>query len=225
MSIQSFPHNSTVAVSRGVAEAGWRRFGRLMLSPGVVDGVGGELQVSAAGGTREVQVASGELFVEGFILQVSSVQTLVVPDADPDDPRIDGVFARYEPEGFSTAPDPSGLVSLVVRSGVAAAVPVAPEPVEDPAADYEVPLAFVDVAAGSAFVDPGDLQDARVFASQVRDLSGPTAERLATTAVAVGTRWFDTDLALEFRWTGSDWLALGAVPDETAIIFAIALGG
>ena len=205
MATTSFPHNSTPTVNRGVAEAGWRRFGRLMLSPGVILGVGSELAPSIAGGDRLVTVAAGELFVDGFLLRVDDPTDLFIGSADPVDDRIDRIVARYDPEGFSVPPAPSGTLTLQVIEGVPDAYPV-PEPlVQTETGVYDVPVAQVVVQGGAAFLDPADVIDERVFSSAQRDLSGTTAQRLAFVPDVTGVFWFDTDLGIVFRWDGSQW--------------------
>lgn len=241
MATTSFPHNSTPSVNRGVAEEGWRRFGRLMLSPGVILGVGSELAPSIAGGDRVVTVAAGELFVDGFLLRVDDPTDLFISSADPVDDRIDRIVARYDPEGFSVPPAPSGTVTLQVIEGVPDAYEAYPVPeplVQTETGVYDVPVAQVVVQGGAAFLNPADVIDERVFSSASRDLSGPTAQRLAFVPDVVGVFWFDTDLGIVFRWDGSQWVdALGlaqaladveaaaAAAEDAAIVFAIALGG
>ena len=245
MATTSFPHNSTPSVNRGVAEAGWRRFGRVMLQPGVVQNVQGSVEASAAGGTRIVDVATGEVFIDGFILRVDEPVPLFIAAADPIDDRIDRVVVRYDPEGFAVAPAPSGTVTLEVLEGVPDAYPVPPTLTQTVDGIFELPVAQVVVQGGVAFLDPADIVDERVFVSQFRDLQGSTAERLAFVPSAIGVWWFDTDLDRILRWDGTQWvdtidvtgiaqeLAVfvdaaedaAAAAEDAAIVFAIALGG
>ena len=203
----SFPHNSIPGVNRGVAEAGWRQFARLYLLSGVIVDLGNELEVTADGVSGvQVEVATGRAWVDGFLLRNDEPFTVQLEQADPADDRLDLVVARYEPEGFAEEPTPSGTVELAAITGTPDASPVVPSLTQDPDGIFEVALASVLVEAAAAQVPPGNVTDQREFTTQVRDLSGTTAERNALAGqVLEGTFFFDTDELQTFRWDGSAW--------------------
>ena len=205
----SFPHNSLPGVNRGVAEAGWRQFARLYLLSGVIVDLGNELQVTADGVSGvQVEVATGRAWVDGFLLRNDEPFTVQLEQADPADDRLDLVVARYEPEGFAEEPTPSGTVELAAITGTPDASPVGPSLTQDADGVFEVALAQVLVDAAAAQVPPGNVTDLRTFTTQVRDLSGTTAERLSVFPPP-GTLWFDTDVNDLFRYDGDAWQPIG----------------
>lgn len=217
----SFPHNSLATINRGVAEAGWRQFARLYLHSGVILGLGDGLVVSADGVSGvQVQVASGRAWVDGFFIRNDEPFVVPLQPADPADDRPDLIVVRYDPEGFAEDPTPSGTVEIVAKTGIPDPYGgVLPSVVQDPDGIWEVPLASVVVEAAAAQVPPGNVFDMRVFTTQVRDLSGTTAEREAAAgAVLEGTWWFDTDLGSAFRWNGSEWTDTLNVAGAVSII-------
>ena len=211
MAVQSFPHNSTPTVNRGVAEAGWRQYSRLYLISGVIQSLDNELEVTADGVSGlQVTVDTGRAFVDGFFLSVTDTPAVLsIAPADPVDDRIDAIVVRYDPEGFSASPVPSGQVTLEVLTGTPDPYgPVAPSVTQNTTGVFDIAIATVLVEGGSAQIPPGNVTDTRTFTTQVRDLVGTTAERLALTPLE-GTWWFDTDLNEVFRYDGTDWVGLG----------------
>jgi len=216
MAVQSFPHNSTPTVNRGVAEAGWRQYSRLYLISGVLAGVDNELEVAADGVSGlQVTVNTGRAFVDGFFLaNTGTVAALPLAASDPVDDRVDLVVVRYDPTGFSAAPVPSGSVTLAVKTGTPSGSPVPPALEQNISGVFEIPLAIVLVEGAAAQIPPSNVTDQRVFTTQVRDLSGTTAQRLALTPLE-GTYWFDTDLNTTFRWDGTQWIDIAGIPPFT----------
>ena len=214
----SFPHNSLPGVNRGVAEAGWRQFARLYLLSGVIVDLGQELEVTADGVSGvQVEVATGRAWVDGFLLRNDEPFTVQLEQADPADDRLDLVVARYDPEGFAEEPTPSGTVELAAITGTPDASPVVPSLTQDADGIFEVALASVLVEAAAAQVPPGNVTDQREFTTQVRDLSGTTAERNALAGqVLEGTFFFDTDELQTFRWDGSAWQGIVDLPSIEA---------
>ena len=152
MAIISYPHAGSP-----VNEPQWRRFARLYALPGVVESVGGELEVSDAAGLS-VSVADGEAYVEGFTYTGTTAATVTLAAADVTNDRIDLVVLRYDPDGGGSG---VGTVRAGRVTGTPAPVPVAPSPTENPLGVYEIPLAEVLVEANSAV--SGAITDRRQF--------------------------------------------------------------
>jgi hypothetical protein len=164
----------------------------------------------------QVTVETGRAFVDGFFLTVTDTAApLTIAPADPVDDRIDAVVVRYDPEGFTAAPVPSGSVTLVVKQGTPDPYgPVAPAVVQDIDGVFEISIGAVLVQAATAQIAQSDVTDTRTFTTQVRDLVGTTAERLALSPLE-GTWWFDTDLNEVLRYDGTNWIGLGLAATVT----------
>ena len=183
-----------------VTQDEWRAMSRLWISAGVVDGSLDELEVTPSTGALAVLVAAGEAWLDGFFYRLSDQDSVTLDAADLDDPRVDLVVVRSDLS--------EGNARLAVKSGTPGVAPVAPalEQDHDGSGIFEVALASVLVEASAVQVPPGNVTDQRAFTTQVRDLSGTTAERNALAGqIFEGTFFFDTDELQTFRWDGSAW--------------------
>jgi hypothetical protein len=120
----------------------------------VADENGDRLEVQAGTGLA-VDVAPGRALVRGHYYTSTSVESLALAIADPDDPRLDTVILRLDPSANS--------IVLAVVTGTPAAIPVAPSVVRTDAGVYELPIANVLIPANSGV--PTTITDRRTFSS------------------------------------------------------------
>lgn len=159
----SYPHANSP-----VDEPEWRQFARLMALSGVVDGVGGELAVTASGTNRVLSVAAGRGYVDGFLYDQPASASVETAVADPTYDRIDVAVLRYDPDATLTA----GSVDLHLVQGTPAASPTVPALTTDPSGVFEVALAQVIVRAGSSTNAQSDVTDLRVNSGSVVSVAG-----------------------------------------------------
>lgn len=150
-----------------------RVFGAIAGRDGVIYGYGDELKVTPGTGMA-VKVGTGAAFVQGRMLDVyDQAETLPIATADATNPRIDRVVVRVD---LSTA---QRKAYLAVKTGTAAATPVAPLLQQD-STIWEMSLAQVRVPAGATGVVAGNITDEREFTSTA-----------ATTLYTPGVAGFD----------------------------------
>lgn len=155
-----------------------RVFGAIAGRDGVVYGYGDELKVTPGSGMA-VKVGTGAAFVQGRMLEVyGAAETVSIAAADATNPRIDRVVVRVD---LSTA---QRKAYLAVKTGTAAATPVAPLLQQD-ATVWEMSLAQVRVPAGATGIVAEDIADERGMTSLS---DGVTA---ATTLYTPGVAGFD----------------------------------
>lgn len=155
-----------------------RVFGAIAGRDGVIYGYGDDLKVTPGTGMN-VTVGTGAAFVQGRMLEVyDQAETLPIATADATNPRIDRVVIRVD---LSTA---QRKAYLAVKTGTAAATPVAPLLQQD-STIWETSLAQVRVPAGATGIVVGDIADEREFTSLS---DGATA---ATTLYTPGVAGFD----------------------------------
>lgn len=172
MSEQSWPY-----AGDAVTEAEWTAMSRLWRRSGVVDGADNELAVSAVAGQLQVQVASGQAWLDGFYYASDSPVTLPLTTADLNDGRIDLVVVRSD-RG-------EGQARLAVKTGTPAGTPSPPTVEQDHAGSgiFEIALAEVTVAAATGDVD-GQVSDVRQFSlvPQTQALD----DKIVSFAIALG---------------------------------------
>ena len=139
-----------------------RVFGAIAGRDGVIYGYGDELKVTPGSGMA-VKVGTGAAFVQGRMLEVyDQAETLPITTADATNPRIDRVVVRVD---LSTA---QRKAYLAVKTGTAAATPVAPLLQQD-STIWETSLAQVRVPAGATGIVVGDIADEREYTSLLTD--------------------------------------------------------
>lgn len=139
-----------------------RVFGALAGRDGVIYGYGDELKVTPGSGMA-VKVGTGAAFVQGRMLEVyGQAETLPIATADATNPRIDRVVVRVD---LSTA---QRKAYLAVKTGTAAATPVAPLLQQD-STIWEMSLAQVRVPAGATGIVVEDIADEREYTSLLTD--------------------------------------------------------
>lgn len=136
----------------------WAQIVQRLIGDGVVVDFANEFAVhESSPAAMSVRVNLGAIFVQGYLLEVyASQETLVIGANVSGQPRIDRIVARRSLAGRT------GL--LAVLAGTPAASPVPPTLTQDVAAEYEVSLAQVLVAAGAASIVNADITDERTFA-------------------------------------------------------------
>lgn len=120
-----------------------------------------EIEVTADGTGMNVKVLAGQALVRGHYYDSTVTETVVIPNADLTNPRIDTVVLRLDPTLNS--------IVLAVVQGTAAPIPSAPALTQSEANIYEFPLADVAVAAAAATIVTGNLTDRRVILTSVSD--------------------------------------------------------
>ena len=202
MSEQSWPY-----AGDAVTEAEWSAMSRLWRQSGVVDGADNELSVSAVTSALQVQVASGQAWLDGFYYQSTSAVTLDIATADLGDGRIDLVVVRSD-RG-------EGEARLAVKTGTPAGTPVAPtvEQDHDGSGVFEIALAEVTVAAAEGNVD-GQVVDVRTFSLVPQATVNPSS--LGQEGATSGD---------VLAWDGSQWGASGAYVTGAGLADGTALAG
>lgn len=121
----------------------------------VIPGYGNNLEVTANNpAAMNVLVNTGAAFIRGRLYENTASVTLAIAAADAANPRLDRVVLQYD----STAQ----TIRLVVLTGTPAATPALPA-LTQTAAVYEVPLAYVWVAAAAASIAEAEIHDVRSY--------------------------------------------------------------
>lgn len=171
MAQQSYPFDQAGAAGTGgmaeVLEGEWQRIARAFLGTGVIDhtaDAAGGLVVSANGGARQVTVATGMAWVEGFGYRNDAALPVDIDAADATNPRIDTVVVRLDRAANNAR--------VFVVPGAPAASPVRPALTQTDLL-YELPLADVTVPAAAGVIVAGNVTDRRPRARQVAAIYTP----------------------------------------------------
>jgi hypothetical protein len=150
------------------------------LGVGVVPNIGGELAVTAPGGSMTVSVAAGVALVQGgypygaipFVLEAA--QNVVIPTASGSNPRIDRIVIRVTREGQTE----QGKIVFAVVSGTPAASP-SPPALTTSTTTYDFSLAQVLVGTSVSAIAADKVTDERYSTSleQAFILGRPTGLR------------------------------------------------
>jgi hypothetical protein len=125
-----------------------------VLTTGYFDGVTNELAVTASSpADMNVNVATGEAFIQGYYYKNTASKVLAVTAADGSNPRIDRVVLELD---LVT----NRLINLKMLDGTPAASPVAPT-LTQTATTYQITLAQVYVAAGAGTITTANITDER----------------------------------------------------------------
>ena len=132
----------------------WARIFRRMARDGYVNEEGEELEVTATDPvTLGVRVGLGAAWIQGRIYQIyDSAETLTLPDADLDNPRIDRIVVRLDYG--------DRLITVAVKEGTPEANPAPPALTRDSSA-YELSLAQVYIAPAVTSISNADITDER----------------------------------------------------------------
>lgn len=147
-------------------------------------------------------VKSGYAFVRGHLYYNDSDTQAVTIGTASANPRQDLVVLRLDPAANTILP-------VVVAGTPAASNPVVPTPVQTDAANYDIPLASVFVAAGQVTIANSDITDRRLFMGHIYG-SWTTTTRPGTAgsgspAPRKGQPGFNSTTGLPEYWDGSTW--------------------
>lgn len=152
------------------------------------------LRVTGDSSGMNVKVATGYAIIRGHVFNVSATQTLTITAAAAN-PRIDTVVLRLNPAVNS--------IVLAVVAGTAAVSPVAATLTQTEDGIFELPMAFVSVAANATTIAPANVTDNRTFlGTQFRVWT--TATR--PTSPGIPTVGLNTTLGAPEYWNGTEWV-------------------
>lgn len=204
MAIISYPFESlntgTAAepvYDRAITAEDERLFNRLRYTNGVFQSAGAELKVTS-NSNMTVTVGTGGGNIEGALFYNTAPITLNIDASDASLNRIDRVVAQ-----FNTSVSVRG-VTIVVRTGVSATNPVAPELRREPNF-YEIALADITVKKGTMYIATSAIKDQRLNS----DICGFVIAALPTP--------IDTsDLWSQYEASLNEWFdTVAAALDET----------
>ena len=125
---------------------------------GYVEGILGELAVTAPGSAMTVQVAGGAAYSRGVLYDQRSTRTLSL-DAPGGQPRIDRIVIEVVPPGGPAMQE--GRSRLTIKKGTPSAAPVAPS-LTQTSNLYEMVIADIQVNPGVAALTQDVVTDRRV---------------------------------------------------------------
>lgn len=156
------PFNSGTGAS--FDETQWREWLANLFSPGVIKAAkvsgsaGGDLQVTAPGGSMNVNIATGCGFVYGFAYENDSTASKTIGTQGGGLNRIDYIVLKMD---FVAR-----TVLITVKVGTPGSSPVAPSLTQSSTV-WEVPLATVFIANGVGTLSSGNITDARVYCTSL----------------------------------------------------------
>jgi hypothetical protein len=145
----------------------------LMMTDGIIGGVGSELAVTTTGLTMNLTIGSGECFVYGHPCVFPATSTVTPAANASGNPRIDLIVVRLIPPGVAE----EGKRTFALVQGTPAASPVTPSATKDPNVKWEVALASVRVESGATSITSDKIVDLRGYSS------GPLQNSSVTTAI------------------------------------------
>lgn len=204
MAITSYPFESQntgtatePVYDRAITAEDERLFNKLRYVNGVFESADDGLKVTA-NGNMTVTVGTGGGHIEGALFYNTAPMTLTIEAADAALNRIDRVVAQFNTSVSVRA------VNVLVRTGVAATNPVAPE-LRRESNLYEIALADVLVAKGVTSISTSAITDQRLNS----DLCGFVIP-------AIPTPIDTTDLWDQYEASLNEWLdTVAAALDET----------
>lgn len=204
MAITSYPFESQntgtatePVYDRAITAEDERLFNKLRYVNGVFESAGDGLKVTA-NGNMTVNVGTGGGHIEGALFYNTAPMTLTLEAADASLNRIDRVVAQFNTSVSVRA------VNILVRTGVAATNPVAPE-LRRESNLYEIALADVLVTKGVTSISTSAITDQRLNS----DVCGFVIP-------AIPTPIDTTDLWDQYEASLNEWLdTVAAALDET----------
>lgn len=198
MALTSFPFDSGPGAS--VSESNYSRFFRELRESGVADdaNTGNGFRVSAPGGSMTVSVASGLAILRGHAAYADSPEPLTIGAASTST-RFDRVVLRLDPANNN--------IDLVVIAGTpGAGAPPTPEATDTGL--WDLPLATVTVAPGTAAITGAMILDERRFVGS--DVGVWKSDALRPISPRFGRMGFNIQQARWEYWSGSSWVAISS---------------
>lgn len=203
MAEQSFPFENI-----DTTEAQFSKWARNFQDTGVQGApTGTELKVTASGTTMIVDVAIGQVFIQGHYYINTASKPLTVTSAGTNT-RIDYIVAELD----TTA---NTITTKIVEGIAVSSSPVAPTLTQTDSL-YQFPLALLTIPTSSAVINNAMLTDKRVFMS-ARVGIWTTANRPAS-PLTNQTLGYNTTLSYHEFWNGSAWVQLAPPVDLTTVI-------
>lgn len=193
MAERYFPFDAGAGAN--VLETDWARMGRRWLTSGVIQGYLNALAVFADNTGMQVKLPTGAAWIEGTYYENDAQMNLAITAADPTNPRTDRVVLRVD----WTA----NTIAAVVKTGVAAASPVAPALTQNFGVTWELLLANIQVVAAAGSILAGNVTDARSFA-------GPTIPNAMITLAMMAANSVDASKIVDGS-VGTAEIAAGAL--------------
>jgi hypothetical protein len=145
---------SSTGDARSYSSANFAEVLNKVLTTGYFAGSGGELAVTASSpADMNINVATGEAWIQGYYYKNTDSKTLAVTAADGSNPRIDRVVLELD---LVT----NRLINLKMLDGTPAASPVAPTLTQS-GTTYQITLAQVYVDTGATSIASGTITDER----------------------------------------------------------------
>ena len=161
MAIISYPFESIntgteeePVYDRGITAEQERMFNKLRYTNGVFSSVGDSLAVTS-NSNMTVTVGAGGGYIEGALFYNTGPVTLPIEAADASLKRIDRVVAQFNTSTSVRA------VNILVRTGIAATNPVAPE-LRQESNLFEIALADIAVGKGATSISAAAITDQRL---------------------------------------------------------------
>lgn len=181
--------------NENTTEAQYSQLFRRLQSNGVFgDPAGNALRVTGDSSGMNVKVASGFAIIRGHAYNNSEVETVAIGAAGAS-PRVDTVVLRLNPTVNS--------IVLAVVAGTPAASPVPATLTQTDEGIFELPMAFVSVAANATTIAPANVTDTRTFlGTQFRVWT--TATR--PTSPSIPSVGLNTTVGTPEYWNGTEWV-------------------
>lgn len=151
-------------------------------SNGVIDGLGGELDIVSAGSSMILTVPAGASLTQGILFDQLVAGTITIGAAHATLPRIDTIVVEVVPPGAGE--DIEGRSELKVIAGTPAASPVAPALTQTTSL-YQMPIKDVLVGAAVTVIGSDKLTDRRSFTTANIPAGSITAAMLSDDAKAL----------------------------------------
>ena len=176
MTVRGYPFDTTDPAG-SVTELEWRRLMQWIMPSGVLRGADNAFAVTerAAGANMSVDVATGQAFIVGHYVRSDAVESVAIPDNATGNPRIDTIVV-----GFDFVANASSIYRV---AGATAAAPAPAALTQDLTTKWEIPLAYVYVAAGeNVSIVNAEISDRRQYADPQTQQQTKEPVRLATAA-------------------------------------------
>jgi hypothetical protein len=186
-------------------ETQFSQFNRRLMMSGVWGDPGDQTLRIAAGVGMGLKLKSGYAFVRGHMYYNDQDADVTVAAADTN-PRVDLVVLRLNPTSNTITP-------VVIKGQPAATNPSEPTVVVTDAANYDIPIAAVSVAAGATSLTSGNLFDRRIFAAMqwgTWETQSRPGTALNPGAPRKGQPGFNSTLAAPEYWDGTAWVGFTA---------------